>query len=107
MNEHLMAHGVSLQGLTFRYTGHGTLLITLEGSHERELNPREAADLLTYLTTSQGDLFTHADEGDMSTWPQIQRGVLGKSEIGRNISDSYEKKNAYSEGDDGKHHDGG
>ncbi len=107
MNEHGMAHGVSLQGLTFRYTEHGTLLITLGGSHQRELNPREAADLLTYLTTFQGDLFAHAREGDMSTWPQMQRSVLGKSEVARNVSDSYEKKNAYSEGEDGKHHDGG
>ncbi len=107
MNEHLIAQGVSFQGLAFRYTEHGTLLITLGGNYQREFNPREAADLLTYLTTYQGDLFTHASEGDMVTWPRMQRGLQGKSEIARNILDSYEKKNAYSEGDDGKHRDGG
>ncbi|GAC1398076.1 MAG: hypothetical protein NVSMB49_05230 [Ktedonobacteraceae bacterium] len=106
MSEHLMAHGVSFQGLTFRYTEHGTLLITLGGSHEREFNPREAADLLTYLNTSQGDLFKNASEGDMETWPQRYIGMPGESQIARNILDSYEKMNAYSEDDDGKHHDG-
>lgn len=104
MNEHSMAHDVSFQGLTFCYTEHGTLLITLGGSHHRELNPREAADLLTYLNTAQGDLLKNASEGDMATWPHMHRGVLEKSQIARDILDSYEKKNAYSEGDDGKHH---
>ncbi len=106
MNENSMTRGVSFQGLWFRYTEHGTLLITLRGSHEREFNPREAADLLAYLNTAQGDLVTHANEGDMATWPQLQRGGLGKSEVARDILDSYEKKNAYSEADDGKHHNG-
>lgn len=106
MNEHVMAHGVSVQGLTFRYTEHGTLLITFEGNHHREFNPREAADLLTYLNTSQGDLFKNAREGEMATWPQIQRGVPGRSEIARDILDSYEKKNAYSEAGNGIHCDG-
>ena len=107
MNEQVMAHGVSFQGLTFQYTEHGTLHITFEGNHHREFNPREAADLLTYLTTYQGDLFKDANEEDMATWPQMQHGVRAKSEIARDILDSYEKKNAYSEGEDGKHHDGG
>jgi len=106
MNEHSMTHGVSFQGLTFRYTEYGTLLITIGGSHHREFNPREAADLLTYLNTAQGDLFKHASEGDMPTWPQRQLGLPGESEIARNILDSYEKKNAYAEDDDEKQHDG-
>lgn len=101
MNEYSTAHGVSFQGLTFRYTEHGTLLITMGGNHPREFNPREAADLLTYLTTAQGDLLKNASEGDMSTWPQMQRGVPGKSEIARDILDSYEHKNAYAEGNNG------
>ena len=107
MNEHSMTHEVSFQGLTFCYTEHGTLLITFEGNHQRELNPREAADLLTYLTVSQGDLFKDASEGNMATWPHMQHEVRAKSEIARNILDSYEKKNAYSEDEDGIHHDGG
>ncbi len=103
MNENSMTRGVSFQGLWFRYTEHGTLLITLRGSHGREFNPSEATSLLTYLNTSQGDLFKHASEGDMEMQPEM----LGKGEIARNILDSYEEKNAYSEGNDGKHHDGG
>lgn len=107
MNENSMTRGVSFQGLWFRYTEHGTLLISLRGSHAREFNPRAAADLLTYLNTSQGELFKHAREGDMATWPQVERSVLGKSEITRDILDAYEQKNAYAQGNDGKQHDGG
>lgn len=95
MNEHSMAQDVSFQGLTFRYTEHGTLLIIMGGSHLKELNPREAADLLTYLNASQGDLFKNAREGEMATWPQVQRSVVGKTEIARDVLDSYEQKNAY------------
>ncbi len=107
MNENSKAHGVSLQGVTFRYTEHGTLLITLGGTLHKEFNPCEAADLLRYLDAYQGDLFTHAKEGDMATWPRMRHGVPGKSEMPRDILDSYEKKNAYSQGNDGIHHDGG
>jgi hypothetical protein len=107
MNEHSRVSGVSFQGMTFRYTEHGTLLITIAGNHQREFNPREAAELLTYLNTSQGDLFKNAREGEMATWPQVQQNVQGKSEIARNILDSYELKNAYSEDEDGIHRDGG
>ena len=106
MNEHATTHGVSFQGLSFRYTEHGTLLVILEGSHHRELNPREAANLLAYLNTFQGDLLKNADAGDMVSWPLIEHGVPGKSQVSTDILDSYEKKNAYSEGDDGKHHHG-
>ena len=66
-----------------------------ENRHLKELNPREAADLLTYLNTSQGDLFKNAREGEMATWPQVQRSVVGKTEIARDVLDSYEHKNAY------------
>ncbi len=107
MNEYPKTHGVSLQGVTFRYTDYGTLLLTLGGILQKEFNPREAADLLQYLNAYQGDLLTHANEGDMETWPRVRPGVQGKSEIARDVLDAYEKKNAYSEGDDGIHHDGG
>ena len=107
MNEHLIAQGMSFQGLGFRYTERGTLLITIDGSHQRELNPREAADLLTYLNNSQGDLFNNAREGDMSTWPKMPPRVMGKSEIAGDVLDSYELKNAYSEDNSRKHRDGG
>lgn len=88
MNENSMTCGVSFQGLWFRYTENGALLITPRGSHERKFNPREATDLLTYLNTSQYELFKHASDGDMATWPQMQLGVSGKSEIERNNLDS-------------------
>ncbi len=107
MNEHPMAHGVSFQGLEFRYTERGTLLITVGGSHQREFNPREAADLLTYLNSFQGDLFKNASEGDMSTWPKMPLSVVGKSEIARDILDSYELKNAYSDDNKRNHRDKG
>ena len=97
MNEHPTTQGVSFQGLTFRYTVRGTLLITLEGTLQREFNPREAADLLMYLDSYQNDLLKNAREGDMSTWPKIPLDVLEKGEIARNVLDSYEMKNAYSE----------
>ncbi len=97
MNEHPNTQGVSFQGLGFRFTERETLLITLRGSLQWELNPREAAELLTYLNTYQGDLFKNAREGDMSTWPKAPVDVLGKSEIARDVLDSYEMKNAYSE----------
>ena len=99
MNQSSTEHGVSFQGLTFHYTEHGTLLIVMGGNHPRELNPRQAADLLTYLTNAQGDLFKNASEGDMATWPRMQHGELGKSEIARDILDGYEQKNAYAKED--------
>ena len=80
MSEHSMTCGVSFQGLWFRYTERGTLLITLRGSGGVEFNPHEAADLLTYLMTSQGELFKDAREGEMVTWPQMQHVVLGQKE---------------------------
>ena len=90
MDEHLVAQGVSFQGLEFRYTERGTLLITIGGSNQRELNPREAVDLLTYLNNAQGDLFKNAMEGNMSTWPKMPPSVVEKREIARDILDSYE-----------------
>ncbi len=107
MDEHLIAQGVSFQGLEFRYTERGTLLITIGGSQQKELNPREAVNLLTYLNNSRGDLFNNAREGDMSTWPKMPPSVMGKSEIARDVLDSYELKNAYSEDNKSKHRDGG
>ncbi len=55
MNEHSMAHDVSFQGLTFCYTEHGTLLITLGGSHHRELNPRVLEPMVYWLLKLFGD----------------------------------------------------
>lgn len=88
MNENSLTRGVSFQGLWFRYTENGALLITLRGNDGREFNPREAADLLTYLNTSQDELLKHTREGDVAMWPQMQLGVSGKSGIERNNLDS-------------------
>lgn len=52
-----MRTGISVQGMTFCYTEHGTLTITLASGEQKELNPQEAVELLTYLYDEQGDLF--------------------------------------------------
>lgn len=80
MDEASRTRGVSFQGLWFRYTERGTLLITLRGSDGRGFNLHEMTDLLTYLNTSQGDLFKNAREREIATWPQVQHGVLGQKE---------------------------
>ncbi len=60
-----MRTGISVQGMTFCYTERGTLIITLTDGEQKELNPQEAVEVLTYLYDEQGDLFKLARQHDV------------------------------------------
>ena len=63
--KHKMRTGVTVQGMTFRYTDKGTLIITLVDDEQKELTPREAVALLTFLYDEQGELFKLARQYDV------------------------------------------
>ena len=60
-----MSIGICVQGMTFCYTERGTLTITLASGEQKELNPSEAAALLTYLYDEQGELFKFARQHEV------------------------------------------
>lgn len=48
---------VSVGGLTFTYSSHKTLRVTIDGEQSRELNAEETRNLVAFLYDQRGELF--------------------------------------------------
>ena len=88
--ENILKNGVSIQGMTFRYTDNG-LMLTMANGVQKLLNASEAWELLEYLSDFQGELYKQKLDVDrnMPRWatPPERRVIEAEKhhdEIGEN-----------------------